>query len=81
MNIPRSKLGEKSNNIVEIINLKIDKDKIQKLLLKNGYYPAWHMNKKLWISISLDETLQDKDIIKHIEESYAYTIKNGKKYI
>jgi predicted DNA-binding protein (MmcQ/YjbR family) len=80
MNVKRSQLGEMSNNEVEIINLKINKDKIQELLKKNGYYPAWHMNKKLWISIALDETISDDEIWELVKESHSYTEKTlGKK--
>ena len=75
MDIPRSKLGQNSNAVIEIINVKLDKDKIITLLDKDGYYPAWHMNKKYWITITLDETLPDDEILTHIEESYSYTEK------
>lgn len=80
MNISRSKLGEKDKSIVEIINIKLDTDKIQELLKKDGFYPAWHMNKKYWITITLDETLSDKKILDLLEESYAFTVKkkNGR---
>lgn len=74
MNISYSKLGLDNNNFVEVINLKLDKDKIPKLLRKDGFYPAWHMNKKYWITITLDETLSDGEILNFVEESYSYTV-------
>ena len=40
---------------------------------KNGYYPAYHMNKKNWISIILDDNLSDEDIIDLISKSYNMT--------
>lgn len=70
MNIDFSKLGEDNNNPVEIINLKLDKEKIQTLLNQKGFYHAWHMNKKHWITITLDETLTDEKILELVEESY-----------
>ena len=81
MNINYSKLGLDSNNPVEIINIKLDKDKIPELLKKDGYYPAWHMNKKSWITITLDETVSDDEIIKLISESYSFTIEPKKEWI
>ena len=78
MNIDYSKIGLENNKPVEIINLKLDKEEIQKLLKRKGFYPAWHMNKKYWITITLDETLQDNEILKLIEESYSYTVKPEK---
>ena len=79
MNINYSKLGLNNNRPVEVINIKLDKDKIQELLKKNGFYPAWHMNKKSWITITLDETLSDEMIMKLVAESHSYTVKTKKR--
>ena len=76
MNIDYSKLGLNNKKPVEVINVKLDKDKIQELLKKDGFYPAWHMNKNSWITITLDETLSDDEIMDLIEESYSYTFKH-----
>ena len=37
-------------------------------------YPAFHMNKKHWISILLDETLSDEDIMSLVDQSYQTTV-------
>ena len=81
MNIDYSKLGKDNKSPVEVINLKLDKDKIQKFLKQNGFYPAWHMNKKSWITLALDETLSDETILKLVEESYSYTVEPKKEWI
>ena len=73
MNIDYSKLGLDNKNPVEVINVKLDKDEIQELLKRDGFYPAYHMNKKYWITITLDESLSDDEIMELIEESYSYT--------
>lgn len=70
MNIERKKLEENAKENVDIINLKLDKNEITELLNKKGFYPAWHMNKKYWITIILDETFSDKKIIEYIEKSH-----------
>ena len=69
MNINSSKLND-GNNEVEIINVKLDRDKIVNLLTKKGYYKAYHMNKKDWISIILNDTLKDEEVYNLIDESY-----------
>ena len=74
MNIDKSKLEERSFGEVEIIDIKLEPQKIEKLLQQEGFYPAYHMNKKNWITIILDNTISDEDLIKLIEESYSYTI-------
>ena len=72
MNILKEKL-EKGAYEVEIIDVKLTPEKIQSLLTRKGFYEAYHMNKKKWISIILDETLSDEDIFKYIDESYQLT--------
>lgn len=69
MNVDGMKFENKSGE-VEVLNIKLDKLKIQDLLNKKGYFPAYHMNKKSWISIILDEYLDDETIIKLVSESY-----------
>ena len=69
MTIDKSKLYD-GKGLLEIINVKLDTDKIQNLLKRKGYYEAYHMNKKYWITIVLDDTLSDDDIEMLINESY-----------
>lgn len=73
MNIDKSKIEKNKNGEVEIINIKLD-DVQEKLKIK-GIYPAYHMNKKYWVSIILDETLYDKYIMELIDESYKLVIR------
>ena len=58
---------------VEVINIKLDENIIKELLNKKGFYPAYHMSKKYWISIILDDTLDDKYLFKLINDSYNLT--------
>lgn len=69
MNIDKSKLTNETGE-VEIINLKLDGSTINNLLEYNGYYRAYHMNKKSWITVVLDGTVLTNDIINLIDESY-----------
>ena len=55
---------------VEVINVKVGQHNIDDLLSQAGYYPAYHMNKKSWVSIILDDTLQDEELKQRICESY-----------
>ena len=65
--INSTKINGKDEN-VEILNVKLDKDKIQNLLKIKGFYSAYHMNKKSWITMILDETLDDNTIMELIDE-------------
>ena len=69
MNIDLSKL-EDNTGLVDIINVKLERELINKLLLKKGYYKAYHMNKKDWLTIILNDTLSDEEIIDKIDKSY-----------
>ena len=72
MNIDYSKLDKSKTGEVEIINVKLDRDKIKDLINNNikGFYKAYHMSKLDWISIILNDTLSFSDITKLIDESY-----------
>ena len=48
-------------------------------LNQKGIYPAYHMNKKHWISIFLDETFSDGEIMEYIKKSRMYTELTNKK--
>lgn len=77
ININRNKLDKsiKLEDEAEIINLKINKDELETLLNKKGYYKAYHMNKSSWISIILDDTLKDSEIWFLIDKSYQIIAK------
>lgn len=72
MNIDYSKLDNKTGEI-EIIDVKLKEEQVNKLLKQKGFYKAYHMNNKNWISIILNDTLKDEDIEKLIDESYKIT--------
>lgn len=74
MNINK-KLISSQGGEAEIMNVKLSPEHIAELLPKEGYYEAYHMNKKYWISIILDDTLKDEEIINSIIESHQLTEK------
>ena len=68
--VPRRKLDPASGQSepVDVVNVKADGG-VEALLSQRGYYPAFHMNKKCWVSIILDDTLPDGEIEARIRES------------
>ena len=76
--VPRNKVDPASGDAasVEVVNVKADGGKISGILAK-GYYPAFHMNKKCWVSIILDDTLSDGEIHERIADSRE-RVKEGK---
>ncbi len=73
MNIDKSKLDREQSGAVDVMNLKIPADKIPDLIKQNGIYPAYHMNKKYWISAVLNDTLPDETLMALIEESHSFS--------
>ena len=73
MRIPWDKLEKGREGLVEAVNLK--HDQVADLLLKKGIYPAFHMNKRYWLSLVLDDSLQDEEVIELIEKSWNLTVK------
>lgn len=64
----------------EVLNLKCPPDLSEFLCAKygGGVLPAYHMNKKHWISIVLSSDVPDEDIKNLIGLSYDITGKGGK---
>ncbi|MBQ9328071.1 MAG: MmcQ/YjbR family DNA-binding protein [Solobacterium sp.] len=61
--VEREKLGEsKAQGSVDILNLKQEEGEVEKLICESGILPAYHMNKKNWVSVVLDDTLKDERI-------------------
>ena len=69
-------------NVNERLYLNIKTDPNYSDILRNTYdyiIPAYHMNKKHWISIFLDETFSDGEIMEYIKKSRMYTELTNKK--
>lgn len=77
MDISKRKLGLEEDEIIDILNVKCDPLLIGSLRLKEGYFPAYHMNKDKWISIALSGKVDDDEIRSLVELSFELT--NGKK--
>ena len=74
MHINKSKLCDENKDI-EAMNIKLDPKEIDELVKENGFYRAYHMNKKYWITISLDDVVDDTRIMELINQSYELVSK------
>ena len=73
MRIPWDRLDKGREGLVEAVNLK--HDQVADLLSQMGIFPAFHMNKRYWISIPLDDTLTDEKVLELFERSWFLTSK------
>lgn len=69
MNIDKGKIIPDTTGEIEILNVKLD-DEVEKYLKQKGVYPSYHLSKKSWVSIILDDTISDEKIFKMIKISY-----------
>ncbi|EOL49218.1 hypothetical protein RV11_GL002313 [Enterococcus phoeniculicola] len=70
--VAKEKIGLSGKEKIDIIGIKLNSDLIALLLTKEGYFPAYHMNKEHWVSISL-EAVTKKELLQWVEESYLLT--------
>ena len=73
MDIPYNKVGIDSKEIVYVLNVKTPPEDVEDLIKNQGVLPAYHMNKKNWISILLDGSVSMKLIEKLIDKSFSLT--------
>lgn len=70
LTVSRRKLGFDSDEIVEILDLRLDPDEMQTTVDNIKYFLGYHMNKKHWITICLDGTVRAEEIFARIDDSY-----------
>lgn len=70
MTVDKAKLGFSKHENAEIIDLKADPHYVKCLLDEEGFYPAYHMNKKHWFTVFLDESISDDIIFSLISSSF-----------
>ena len=74
VNVRRGALTKNGDDTpVDVMNLKVDPVKAQDVLKIPGVYPAYHMNHKQWISVALDGTLTDGDVMELVGTSFDLT--------
>lgn len=70
MNISKKKLGINEHEHADVLNVKCDPVLLGSLLMENGFFPAYHMNKNSWVSIILDNSVPDDKIYFLVGLSY-----------
>ena len=59
MRISRRKVGIDSDEVVDVVNLKLPLEMFGSFGAADGVYPAYHMNKLHWISVLLPDAADD----------------------
>ncbi|MFC3928435.1 MmcQ/YjbR family DNA-binding protein [Streptococcus caprae] len=69
--------AEQLEDLIEVINVKVEPNQLEKLLGTQAIYPAYHMNKKSWVTVVLDEGMSDTDLFDLVATSRQLTLPKG----
>ena len=59
MRVSRRKFGLDSDEVIDVVNLKLPMEMYGSFGADDGIYPAYHMNKLHWISVLLPDAPED----------------------
>ena len=59
MRVSRRKFGFESDEVIDVVNLKLPTEMFGSFSAADGVYPAYHMNKLHWISALLPDAPED----------------------
>lgn len=59
MRVSRRKFGFDSDEVIDVVNLKLPTEMFGSFGTPDGVYPAYHMNKLHWISVLLPDAPDD----------------------
>ncbi len=75
MRIKYRQLGLTSDEEVWVVNMKACQDKIPNLIDKKSIFPAWHMNKKHWITVLLTAATDFNKLCELTQKSWELVTK------
>ena len=70
MHITYKQLGFENDEKVFVVNLKYDSDKVTDIIDKKSVFPAYHMNKKHWITVLLTDVTDFEKLQELTKRSY-----------
>lgn len=69
MTLSKRKLGLPSDEIAEIMDLRMDPAQVANTVDNLRYFPGWHMNKKSWYTVVLDGSVPTEELFRRMDES------------
>ena len=79
MAVEKKTLGLEEDGKINILDVKCDPDLVGMLIQTYGFLPGYHMNKRHWITILLDESVSEAKTLDFLDMSYDL-IDTGRKY-
>ena len=78
MRVSRRKFGFDSDEVIDVVNLKLPTEMFGSFVEADGVYPAYHMNKLHWISVLLPDA--SEDIVQFLVNVSFEATKNKRKH-
>ncbi|MGO3608249.1 MmcQ/YjbR family DNA-binding protein [Enterococcus malodoratus] len=75
LTVQKNKLGLPSDDLIEVLDLRNEPQKIEALMDGVKHFPGYHMNKKHWFTICLDDSVSFEELKELIDESYLLAVK------
>ena len=75
MKVSKRKLGMESDEISEIIDVRVHQESIAGLIDDQKIFAGYHMNKIHWITILLDGSIEIEKILAFVDDSYRLSCK------
>lgn len=73
MQVNKTQLGLDEPGALEILVVKAPPELVALLKHKEGFLPAYHMNKEHWLTIRLDGSVEKSEIIDLLHDSFLIT--------
>jgi predicted DNA-binding protein (MmcQ/YjbR family) len=77
MRVSRRKFGFDSDEVIDVVNLKLPTEMFGSFGAADGVYPAYHMNKLHWISVLLPDA--PNDVVQFLVNASFEAIKRKQK--
>lgn len=75
LTVSKRKLGVASDEMAEVLDLRIQPEALEALINNEAYFPGYHMNKKHWFTILLNGSVPREEICHRIDNSYRLAMK------
>ena len=75
MKIKYRQIGLTGDEEVWVVNMKAEQDTIPTIIDRKSIFPAWHMNKKHWITVLLTAVTDFEKLCELTQKSYELVYK------
>lgn len=73
MEVQANKVGLEGWELLDVLNIKCEPDMVAALAGQEGFAPAYHMNKKHWLTVILNDTVAEELVCNLVDMSFEMT--------